>query len=296
MIKQKERKGIILAGGNGSRLNPITKATSKQLIPIYDKPMIYYPLTTLMMIGIKDILLICSPAYLESFRNLLGNGGNWGISIKYICQEKPEGIAQAFILGEDFINNNPSVLILGDNLFYGNEIIQILNEANMNEKGATLFTYPVSDPERYGIVNIDKNKKVISIEEKPSKPLSNLAITGIYFYDKDVVSYAKELTPSARGELEITDINRKYLEKEKLNVKSFSRGIAWLDTGTFDSLHEASSFIRTIERRQGLKIGCPEEVAWRSGFIDDKKLKKIAASNLNTSYGDYLINLVSKTL
>ncbi|MDC3169346.1 glucose-1-phosphate thymidylyltransferase RfbA [Prochlorococcus sp. AH-716-E17] len=296
MIKQKERKGIILAGGNGSRLNPITKATSKQLIPIYDKPMIYYPLTTLMMIGIKDILLICSPAYLESFRNLLGNGGNWGISIKYICQQKPEGIAQAFILGEDFINNNPSVLILGDNLFYGNEIIQILNEANMNEKGATLFTYPVSDPERYGIVNMDKNKKVISIEEKPTKPQSNLAITGIYFYDKDVVDYAKELSPSARGELEITDINRKYLEKEKLNVKSFSRGIAWLDTGTFDSLHEASSFIRTIERRQGLKIGCPEEVAWRSGFIDDKKLKKIAASNLNTSYGDYLINLVSKTL
>ena len=296
MIKQKKRKGIILAGGSGSRLNPITKATSKQLIPIYDKPMIYYPLTTLMMIGIKDILLICSPDYLESFKNLLGNGENWGISIKYICQKKPEGIAHAFILGEDFIRNNSSVLILGDNLFYGNEISQILSEANMNEEGATLFTYPVSDPERYGIVNLDKNKKVISIEEKPTKPKSNLAITGIYFYDQNVVNYAKELSPSARGELEITDINKKYLKKEKLNVKSFSRGIAWLDTGTFDALHEASSFIRTIERRQGLKIGCPEEVAWRSGFIDDYKLKKIATSNQNTLYGKYLIDLISKSL
>ncbi len=296
MIKQKERKGIILAGGSGSRLNPITKATSKQLIPIYDKPMIYYPLTTLMMIGIKDILLICSPSYLDSFKNLLGNGENWGISIKYICQEKPEGIAQAFILGENFIKNNPSVLILGDNLFYGNEISQILNEANKSQEGATLFTYPVSDPERYGIVNIDNNKKIISIEEKPITPQSNLAITGIYFYDKNVVNYAKELCPSKRGELEITDINKKYLKKGELKIKSFSRGIAWLDTGTFDALHEASSFIRTIERRQGLKIGCPEEVAWRSGFIDDDRLKKIANANLNTSYGKYLIDLISKSL
>ena len=296
MIKQKERKGIILAGGSGSRLNPITKATSKQLIPIYDKPMIYYPLTTLMMIGIRDILLICSPAYLESFENLLGNGQNWGISINYICQEKPEGIAQAFILGEDFIENNPSVLILGDNLFYGNEISQILNQANIDEEGATLFTYPVSDPERYGIVNMDLNNKVISIEEKPTKPQSNLAITGIYFYDKNVVNYAKQLSPSLRGELEITDINKKYLKREKLKVKSFSRGIAWLDTGTFDALHEASSFIRTIERRQGLKIGCPEEVAWRSGFIDDDQLKKIAYSNFNTSYGKYLIDLISRSV
>lgn len=296
MIKQKERKGIILAGGSGSRLNPITKATSKQLIPIYDKPMIYYPLTTLMMIGIKDILLICSPPYLDSFKNLLGNGEKWGISIKFICQEKPEGIAQAFILGENFIKNNPSVLILGDNLFYGNEISQILNEANKSQKGATLFTYPVSDPERYGIVNIDNNKKIISIEEKPNRPQSNLAITGIYFYDKNVVTFAKELSPSERGELEITDINKKYLKKGELKIKSFSRGIAWLDTGTFDALHEASSFIRTIERRQGLKIGCPEEVAWRSGFIDDDKLKKIANANLNTSYGKYLIDLISKNL
>ena len=294
MVKQKKRKGIILAGGNGSRLSPLTKVTSKQLLPIYDKPMIYYPLTTLMMAGVIDILLICNSQNQKEFYELLGNGSKWGLNIEYICQPRPDGIAQAFILGEEFLNDSPCVLILGDNLFYGNDLTYLLKKANSSINGATIFVYPVSDPDRYGIVTFDKNRQAVSIEEKPKKPKSNFAITGIYFFDKKVVKYAKELNPSKRGELEITDINKRYLLRNELKVEFLGRGMAWLDTGTFDALQDAGTFIRTLEKRQGLKVGCPEEIAWRNGLINDKEFKKLAENDCTNLYGNYLLNLLNK--
>ena len=294
MNNKLNRKGIILAGGTGSRLNPLTKVTSKQLLPIYDKPMIYYPLTTLMIAGIKEILIICNPEHLDGFKNLLDNGNKWGISIEYICQPKPEGIAQAFILGENFIDNSPCVLILGDNLFYGNELTFLLKKANRNINESTIFLYPVSEPSRYGIATFDKNKKALTIEEKPKHPKSNYAVTGIYFFDNEVIKYAKELNPSKRGELEITDINNKYLKKNKLNVEILGRGMAWLDTGTFDALQEAGTFIRTLEKRQGLKVGCPEEIAWRKGLINDKEFKRLAEEDCKNIYGNYLLEILFK--
>ncbi len=286
------RKGIILAGGVGSRLSPLTKATSKQLLPIYDKPMIYYPLTTLMMSGVNEILVICRKDHLSSFKKLLGNGNSLGLSIEYECQKKPEGIAQAFLIAEQFLHNSPCVLILGDNLFYGNDLISQLQDANKNDKGATLFVYPVSDPWRYGIVNFDKNNKAVNIEEKPKKPSSNFAVTGIYFFDNKVINFAKELKPSSRGELEISDINQRYLDENELNIQTLGRGIAWLDTGTFDALQEAGEFIRTIEKRQGLKVGCPEEIAWRNGWINDIELRKLVKKEKNKEYGKYLKNIL----
>ena len=295
MINQRyRRKGIILAGGIGSRLSPLTIATSKQLLPVYDKPMIYYPLTTLMMSGVKDILIICRKEHLSSFKELLGNGNSFGLSIAYKCQKKPEGIAQSFLIAEEYLGNSPCVLILGDNLFYGNDLISLLEKANENNQGATLFVYPVSDPWRYGIVNFNKNKQAINIEEKPKNPSSNYAVTGIYFFDNKVINFAKELKPSSRGELEISDINQKYLDENKLNIQILGRGMAWLDTGTFDALQEAGAFIRTIEKRQGLKVGCPEETAWRTGLINDFKLKELIKKEKNIEYGKYLKNLLEK--
>ena len=288
------RKGIILAGGQGTRLYPLTKSISKQLLPIYDKPMIYYPLTTLMLSGIKDILVICNPDQLIFFKSLLKDGSQWGIKISYKSQSSPDGIAQAFILGEEFIGDSNVALILGDNLFYGNNFGINLKEVNEDNDFATLFAYRVSDPWRYGIIDFDKNNRVIDIQEKPKNPKSNFAVTGLYFYDNKVINFAKNLSPSNRGELEITDINKKYLENKSLKVKILGRGMAWLDTGTFDSLHEAGSFIRTLERRQGLKIGSPEETAWRLGLIDDEKLKLISTEMSKSSYGKYLINLLDQ--
>tara|TARA_Y100000589_G_scaffold61349_1_gene52442 strand:+ start:1490 stop:2389 length:900 start_codon:yes stop_codon:yes gene_type:complete len=288
------RKGIILAGGEGTRLYPLTKGVSKQLMPVYDKPMIYYPLTTLMNCGIKEILIICNPHHLYNFKNLLGNGSQWGIHIEYEIQNKPEGIAQAFLLGKEFIQESNVALILGDNLFYGNNFKNNLKEANRNIQGATLFAYPVSDPSRYGIVEFDSETKAVNnIIEKPTNPQSNYAVTGLYFYDNDVIAYANELKPSGRNELEITDINKRYLIEKKLKVTILGRGMAWLDTGTFDSLQEAGTFIRTLEKRQGLKIGSPEEVAWREGFINDYQLRELASSISKSSYGNYLIDLIS---
>ena len=288
------RKGIILAGGQGTRLYPLTKSISKQLLPIYDKPMIYYPLTTLMLSGIKDILVICNPDQMIFFKSLLKDGSQWGIKISYKSQSSPDGIAQAFILGEEFIGDSNVALILGDNLFYGNNFGTNLKEVNEDNDFATLFAYPVSDPCRYGIIDFDKNNRVIDIQEKPKNPKSNFAVTGLYFYDNKVINFAKSLRPSNRGELEITDINKKYLENKSLKVKILGRGMAWLDTGTFDSLIEAGSFIRTLERRQGLKIGSPEETAWRLGLIDDEKFKSIATEMSKSSYGKYLINLLDQ--
>ena len=288
------RKGIILAGGKGSRLSPLTMATSKQLMPVYDKPMIYYPLTTLMSSGITEILIICNPNHLSSFENLLKDGSQWGLKIKYKCQISPDGIAQAFLLGEEFIGNSEVALILGDNLFYGHNFEKDLKEANKNIKKATLFAYPVSDPSRYGIVDFDNFNNVIDIQEKPNNPISKYAVTGLYFYDNKVVEFAKRLKPSERGELEITDINLRYLKNENLKVIKLGPGMAWLDTGTFDSLQEAGAFIRTLERRQGLKIGSPEETAWKLGLINDKQLNKIALEISKSSYGQYLLDLINK--
>ena len=286
-----DRKGIILAGGTGSRLFPITKGISKQLIPVYDKPMIFYPLSTLMLAGIKDILVITTKKDLKIFTSFLGNGDNYGVKISYAIQPKPEGIAQAFIIGEKFIGNSPVALILGDNIFYGEGISSLLKSAN-KKKISSIFAYQVSDPERYGVVEFSKDGNVIGIQEKPKDPKSKFAITGIYFYDNSVVAKAKEISSSPRGELEISDINEIYLKEGNLNVEVFARGIAWLDTGTVDSLHEASSFIRTIEHRQGLKICCPEEIAWRNGWISDVKLKKLALDYLKSGYGSYLLSLL----
>ena len=286
-----DRKGIILAGGTGSRLFPITKGISKQLIPVYDKPMIFYPLSTLMLAGIKDILVITTKEDLKIFTSFLGDGDNYGVKISYEIQPKPEGIAQAFIIGEKFIGNSPVALILGDNIFYGEGISSLLKSAN-EKKTSSIFAYQVSDPERYGVVEFSKDGKVIGIQEKPKDPKSKFAITGIYFYDNSVINKAKEISSSPRGELEISDINEIYLNEGNLSVEVFERGIAWLDTGTVDSLHEASSFIRTIEHRQGLKICCPEEIAWRNGWISNAKLKTLALDYLKSGYGSYLLSLL----
>ena len=289
-----KRKGIILAGGTGSRLYPVTHYLSKQLLPIYDKPMIYYPLTTLMLAGIKEILIITSPDDLELFKKFLQDGSQWGINLKFIEQPKPDGLAQAFILGEDFIGDDLSTLILGDNIFYGHDLESILDLPYKRESGATIFAYHVKDPERYGVAEFDKNSQVISIEEKPKHPKSNYAVTGLYFYDYDVVKMAKELIPSKRGELEITDLNQKYLEQGKLFVEEMDRGFAWLDTGTHDSLLEAGQFIATIENRQGLKVACPEEIAYRKQWISQNDLEYLAKPLLNNNYGQYLMRLIGK--
>ncbi len=284
-------KGIILAGGSGTRLYPITKGISKQLMPIYDKPMIYYPLTILMMAGIKEILIITTPEDTEQFQRLLGDGQQWGVQISYTVQEVPNGLAQAFVLGADFIGTESVALVLGDNIFYGSSIQTSLRNA-VNTKGGVVFAYPVSDPERYGVVSFDQDMKAISIEEKPQKPKSNYAVPGLYFYDNKVVKYAQELKPSARGEYEITDINKIYLANNDLKVEVLSRGTAWLDTGTFESLHDASEYVRVIEKRQGLKIGSPEEVAYRQGFIDKKQLTALAEEMKKSGYGKYLLSII----
>ena len=287
-------KGIILAGGSGSRLWPLTIPVSKQLMPIYDKPMIYYPLSTLMLAGIRDILVITTPEDSESFKKLLRDGSQWGINISYAVQPKPEGLAQAFIIGEDFINGDPCALVLGDNIFYGSGLVNILQNAAQIEKGAYIFGYPVTDPERYGVVSFDNTGKVISLEEKPEKPKSKYAVPGIYFYDDQVVAIAKELTPSSRGELEISELNRRYLEKGELQVKLLGRGFAWFDTGTHSSLLDASNYVETIQKRQGTMVSCPEEIAWRMGYISDADLENESMNYLKSDYGKYLISLLEK--
>ena len=285
-------KGIILAGGSGSRLLPMTLASSKQLMPIYDKPMIYYPLATLMQAGIREILIITTPDDLSSYRNLLGDGTNWGITLSYAQQPKPEGLAQAFIIGEDFIGDSRVCLILGDNIFYGERIEQTLKNAVLQQEGANIFAYYVNDPERYGVVILDENNHAIDLEEKPLNPTSHYAVTGLYMYSNSVVDIAKSIKPSARGELEITDINKIFLEQKTLKVELFDRGTAWLDTGTIQSLLDAANFIRVLEERQGLKIGCPEEIAYRQGFIDGDQLRGLAMSLDKSGYGQYLLELL----
>ena len=292
-MEVKNRKGIILAGGLGTRLYPITIAVSKQLLPLYDKPMIYYPLSTLMQAGIKDILIITNPHDIDSFKRLLDNGSQWGINIKYSIQENPEGIAQAFIIGEDFIQDNSVVLALGDNLFHGEGLNESLLTASKEKDGADIFVYPVKDPQRYGVVEFNKKFEVTKIEEKPKYPKSKYAVTGLYFYDNKIIEKAKQITPSKRGELEITDINNMYLKEHKLRAKLMGRGTTWLDTGTYESLQEAGSYIKTIEARQGLKIGSPEETAWRMGFINDSDLRNLGQKYNKSGYGDYLIELLN---
>jgi glucose-1-phosphate thymidylyltransferase len=290
------RRGILLAGGSGTRLYPITQALSKQLLPVYDKPMIYYPLTTLLLAGIREILLISTPQDLPRFRQLLDDGSQWGLRIEYAAQPRPDGIAQAFIIAQDFIGHDPCTLILGDNIFFGHDMSLILRETTLQTQGATVFAYRVNNPEAYGVVEFDSNGRAISIEEKPVKPKSNYAVTGLYFYDNQVLSIARDLQPSARGELEITDVNSAYLKSNRLNVAVLGRGVAWLDTGTHETLLEASQFFETLEKRQGLRIACPEEVAYRMGYIDAAQVERLAEPYKKTGYGRYLLSILQERL
>jgi len=286
------RKGIILAGGSGTRLHPITRAVSKQLLPVYDKPMVYYPLSVLMLAGIREILIISTPHDTPRFQDLLGDGKRWGLDIQYAVQPEPNGLAQAYLIGEEFLDGAPSALVLGDNIFFGKGFSHELVAASAQEKGARVFAYRVQDPHRYGIAEFDADGKVLSLEEKPEHPKSNFAVTGLYFYDGRASEFAKQLEPSPRGELEITDLNKEYLKEGSLEVCTLGRGFAWLDTGTYDSLLEASSFVQTVEKRQGMKIAAPEEIAWRQGFIDEARLRELAAELKNSGYGDYLLSIL----